>query len=95
MHRSRALRNKQYTFFITYQDNASQVAISLTNGADKLILTIRNNGLPFPDLRGHSTGMGLRIMSYRASLIGASLEIKSADSRGTRVTCSVPLEEKK
>jgi signal transduction histidine kinase len=74
---------------------ASQVAISLANGSDKLILTVRNNGLPFPDLQGHSTGMGLRIMNYRSSLIGASLEIKSAGAHGTRLTCSMPLEEKK
>ena len=39
--------------------------------------------------------MGLRIMNYRASLIGASLEIKSAGSHGTRLTCSVPLGEKR
>jgi signal transduction histidine kinase len=34
-------------------------------------------------------------MNYRASLIGASLEIKGASPRGTRVICSVPLEAKK
>ena len=70
---------------------AKRVGIGLANGADKLILTIRNDGRPFPDLKSRSTGMGLRIMNYRASLIGASLEIKSAGSRGTLVTCAVPL----
>ncbi len=69
---------------------ADRVGLSLANGADKLVLTVRNNGLPFPDLKGHSTGMGLRIMNYRASLIGAALEIKSAGPHGTRLTCSVP-----
>jgi signal transduction histidine kinase len=38
--------------------------------------------------------MGLRIMNYRASLIGASLEVKGI-GKGTRVTCSMPLEGKK
>jgi signal transduction histidine kinase len=74
---------------------ADEVSISLDNGSDQLVLTVCNNGRPFPDLKGHSTGMGLRIMSYRASLIGASLEIKSAGPNGARLTCSVPLEEKK
>jgi signal transduction histidine kinase len=74
---------------------ANHVGISLANGADKLILTVRNNGLPFPALKGQSTGMGLRIMNYRANLIGASLEIKSTGPHGTRLTCCVPLEEKK
>jgi two-component system sensor histidine kinase UhpB len=73
---------------------AKKVGISLANGSDRLVLTIQNDGLPFPDLQSHSTGMGLRIMNYRASLIGASLEVKGI-GKGTRVTCSMPLEGKK
>jgi signal transduction histidine kinase len=74
---------------------AKTVGISLANGADEVILTVHNDGLPFPNLKVPSTGMGLRIMNYRASLIGASLEIKGAGPRGTRVICSVPLDGKK
>ena len=74
---------------------AKTVGISLAKGSDKIILTVHNDGLPFPNLKGPSTGMGLRIMSYRANLIGASLEIKGDGPRGTRVICSVPLEGKK
>jgi signal transduction histidine kinase/FixJ family two-component response regulator len=74
---------------------AKRVNIALANGADKLTLTVQNDGLPFPDLRSHSTGMGLRIMNYRASLIGASLDIRAKGQNGTLVTCSVPLETKK
>jgi len=70
---------------------ARRVGIDLANGTDRLILTIQNNGLPFPDLKSRSTGMGLRIMNYRASLIGGSLEIKGTGRSGTCVTCSVPL----
>jgi signal transduction histidine kinase len=73
---------------------AKRVDISLSNGSDRLLLTIQNNGKAFPDLKSGSTGMGLRIMNYRASLIGASLEIKGVGTRGTLVTCSVPLEGK-
>ena len=73
---------------------AKRVGIDLANGSDRIVLTIQNNGLPFPDLKSHSTGMGLRIMNYRASLIGGSLEIKGTGQRGTRVTCSVPLAVK-
>ncbi len=74
---------------------AKTVGISLANGSDGIILTVQNDGLPFPNLKAPSTGMGLRIMNYRASLIGAALEIKGDDPRGTRVICSVPLEGKK
>ncbi len=74
---------------------AKRVAISLTNGADELVLKIQNSGIPFPDLKGRTMGMGLRIMSYRANIIGASLEIKGKGTKGTMVTCSLPLKVKK
>jgi signal transduction histidine kinase len=70
---------------------ADEVAINLANGVGKVTLMVSNNGLPFPDLQGRSTGIGLRIMNYRASLLGAALEIKSAGAHGSRLTCSVPL----
>jgi len=73
---------------------AKRVGIDLANGADRIVLTIQNNGLPFPDMQSRSTGMGLRIMNYRASLIGGALEIKGTGQRGTRVTCSVPVAGK-
>jgi signal transduction histidine kinase len=71
---------------------AKKVGINLSNGSDRLILTVQNDGKPFPDLSSRSTGMGLRIMNYRASLIGASLEVKGTGGKGTRVTCSVPVK---
>ena len=74
---------------------AKAIGISLANGSDELILTVQNDGLPFPNLKSPSTGMGLRIMNYRASLIGAALEIKGDGPQGTCVTCTVPREGKK
>lgn len=74
---------------------AKRVSIALANGDNHIVLTIQNSGRPFPALRSQVTGMGLRIMNYRARLIGASLNIKAAGNRGTLVICSVPLENKK
>jgi PAS domain S-box-containing protein len=74
---------------------AKTVGISLANGSGELILTVHNDGLPFPNLEVPATGMGLRIMNYRASLIGAELDIKGDGPRGTRLVCSVPLDGKK
>ncbi len=74
---------------------ATRVGITLTNGSSKVVLTVQNDGLPFPNMKGPSTGMGLRIMNYRANLIGASLEIKAAGPRGARLVCSVPLVARK
>lgn len=73
---------------------SNSVAISFAAEPQNLVLTIENNGLPFPDLQGRSTGMGLRIMNYRASLIGGSLDVRANGSQGTQVTCSVPLDAK-
>jgi len=74
---------------------AKRVGISLSNGSDKTVLMVVNDGLPFPPLQNPAAGMGLRIMNYRANLIGASLEIIGAGPRGTQVICSVPLEVRK
>ncbi len=73
---------------------ARKVAIKLSCNGGELGLTVLNTGLPFPDLDGKSTGMGLRIMNYRASLIGGSLTVQAAGPRGGAVvTCVVPLEQ--
>src|SRR4029077_7712338 len=45
----------------------------------------------------NTLGTGLRIMRYRADIIGAQLDISSARPQGTIVTCSVaqhPLPER-
>ncbi|HEB02108.1 MAG TPA: hypothetical protein ENI12_02635 [Nitrospirae bacterium] len=39
---------------------------------------------------GGVEGLGLRIMSYRAEIIGAQLKFDSAEGKGTTVKCSVP-----
>lgn len=73
---------------------AKRVTISLTSVPELLTLSVQNDGVPFPDLHGHSSGMGLRIMTYRASLIGGSVLIKANGSKGTLLTCSIPLDPK-
>jgi signal transduction histidine kinase len=70
--------------------SAKRVAIVLALRNGQLELAVRNEGKPFPDLRGHKKGMGLRIMNYRASLIGATLEIGPTE-QGARVSCKLPL----
>ncbi|MDB6065316.1 MAG: putative sensor protein [Pedosphaera sp.] len=72
---------------------AKLVSISLTSVSGKLILVIRNNGLPFPVSKTDKTGVGLRIMNSRAGIIGGSLAIRSQGDNGTIVTCTLPLVE--
>jgi signal transduction histidine kinase len=69
---------------------ASKVFISLAVSNDALNLTIKNDGMPFSRPPPGSR-MGLRIMNYRASTIGATLNIESLKKKGTILTCSLPL----
>jgi two-component system, NarL family, sensor histidine kinase UhpB len=69
------------------------VEIQLANGGNRLLLTIRNDGAPFPSVVSANAGLGLRIMSYRAQLIGASLEVKPGERAGAVVTCSLPVSK--
>ncbi len=70
---------------------ASQVSVSLVKQQDQLVLTIKNDGLPFCQPTNKNR-MGLRIMNYRASTINGTLEIKPLDKSGTVVTCCVPID---
>jgi two-component system sensor histidine kinase UhpB len=74
---------------------ARRVGIALATDADKLMLTIRNSGVPFPSVVSRNAGMGLRIMNYRANLIEASIEIKPGKPDGTIVTCKLPIPGKR
>jgi signal transduction histidine kinase len=71
---------------------ASQVSIGLVTSDDRLVMSIKNDGLPFAQPSGNSTRMGLRIMHYRANTIGATLEIKAAGKNGTIATCVLPIK---
>ncbi len=70
---------------------ASQVMIFLEGSPAKLAMAIKNNGIPFVPAAAKKNRMGLRIMNYRASTIGATLEIHPLDKRGTMVTCVLPI----
>jgi signal transduction histidine kinase len=70
---------------------ARQVSISLLKKNGHLILTIKNDGLPFNQPDPSKNRMGLRIMNYRANTIGAVLEVKPSEQSGTVVTCAVPI----
>jgi len=68
------------------------VWIVLANGPGRLNLTIRNDGVPFSGASAANTGMGLRIMNYRARVIGAAFEVGIDRESGTVVHCAVPIK---
>jgi two-component system CheB/CheR fusion protein len=64
---------------------ATQVNISLTGAGDRFMLEIQDNGSGFRLPLHESSGMGIRIMRYRARVIGATLNLKSEPNRGTQI----------
>lgn len=68
---------------------AREIIIRLEKKENLLALSIRDDGAGLPEHAGNGPGMGLRIMAYRASVIGASFHIERLPVRGTRVVCTL------
>ncbi|HWW01837.1 MAG TPA: PAS domain S-box protein [Candidatus Acidoferrum sp.] len=68
---------------------ASRVLIRLESSPARTILRVTDDGRGFPEPAPRSKGMGLRIMRYRAGMIGGVLSIDRNPAGGTTVTCSV------
>ncbi|WP_428559931.1 MAG: sensor histidine kinase [Solidesulfovibrio sp. DCME] len=67
-----------------------RIAISLDCGLDRrLILAVDDDGIGRRAAAGSPGGLGLRIMAYRARMIGALLSIDDVEAGGTRVVCSL------
>ncbi len=84
---------------------AGRVGIALARGAEQVRLRIRDDGRGFPEDAADSLprdvgaparpednrGMGVRIMHYRARVLGGRLDIRPGAGGGTVVTCTIPL----
>jgi signal transduction histidine kinase len=70
---------------------AGRITVGLAREEHQLRLWIEDDGIGWPPGSSPTGGVGLRIMNYRASLIGGTLAIGSAPHGGTRVTCVAPL----
>lgn len=70
---------------------AKNVTIELDSGPERISLSVKDNGIGFSPKTGKNKGMGLRIMQYRAAMLGGTLAIESDENGGTRVLCSVPI----
>ncbi|HMB90479.1 MAG TPA: PAS domain S-box protein [Rhodothermales bacterium] len=69
---------------------APHVRMLLASGWGRVRLRIVDDGIGFPeDLDEDRPGMGVRIMQYRARVIGATLEIARGVEKGTIITCTL------
>ena len=71
---------------------ANHITVSLEAHNGGVTLSIRDDGIGLVDQADTASGMGLKIMRYRASLIGATFSVETADDGGTLVTCTVGKE---
>jgi two-component system, chemotaxis family, CheB/CheR fusion protein len=76
---------------------ATDIRISLSQHPRKIVLEICDNGVgfvPHPSSETSATegGFGLRIMEYRASVLGGNLQLIPNDGTGITVRCIVPVK---
>jgi len=71
---------------------ATRIELILAVEPEQTQLIVEDNGFGFPETPTVGSGMGLRIMVYRAGMIGGTLKIAARPSGGVRVTCRVPRE---
>jgi two-component system CheB/CheR fusion protein len=69
---------------------SKNVAIGLSARKNGGTLTIRDDGCGFESV-SNNPGLGLRIMNYRAKMIGGSLDVQSLPGHGTVVSCLFPI----
>jgi len=67
---------------------ATRVVIGLSDADDCFELKVVDDGRGFARSMASMAGMGMRIMKYRAAMLGATLQVRSAPGQGTTVTCA-------
>jgi len=70
---------------------AAKIEVFLGKRDNSVIMTIEDDGEGLRSSQGSSGGMGIRIMNFRAGIIGGSLDIREVPGGGTCVTCICPV----
>ncbi len=66
---------------------AQKILISLSVEQGHVTLAVEDDGVGIPNIPFNPEGLGLRIMEYRARMIGGQFLIQSLPSHGTKVIC--------
>jgi PAS domain S-box-containing protein len=69
---------------------ATRVEIKLSATPEAFILAVSDNGIGFQKNSRRKKGIGLRIMNYRADMLGGALAIHKNSGQGIRVVCTAP-----
>jgi len=70
---------------------ARRIRITLSSTKAGVTLAVADDGIRFKKTARLPKGIGLRIMNYRADVIGAALVVGPGIGRGTEVICTVPV----
>ncbi len=73
-----------------HHGECGKIEVVLSQNDTSTFLSVLDDGKGFPERQQQNAGMGLKIMKYRAQLLGGSLLVTSQPDRGTLVQCSVP-----
>jgi two-component system sensor histidine kinase NreB len=68
---------------------ADKIGISLADQDGSWTMSVTDDGRGFAPRSQKHSGLGLRMMQFRAQLIGASLDIDAAPGKGVRITCAL------
>lgn len=69
---------------------ASLITLGLTSANGQIVLSVKDNGKGLPTNGSHrASGMGMRVMNYRAAMIGANVQLENVAEGGTLVKCTV------
>jgi PAS domain S-box-containing protein len=73
--------------------HAGHIDLALTSDRHQIRLEVRDDGVGVDPEAEKASGAGLRIMRYRAGVIGGTLDIRPRAAGGTLVTCILPTEK--
>jgi PAS domain S-box-containing protein len=70
---------------------ATKVSVHLASTQKHIRLRVVDNGTGFSKNWDTEGGLGVRIMQFRARLIGGNLEISDIPEKGATITCTIPI----
>lgn len=69
---------------------ANVILVGVHRTGNEIQLLIKDDGVGIPDTVDGGRGIGLKIMKYRARMIGSSLSVRRGQDGGTEVVCTIP-----
>jgi signal transduction histidine kinase len=68
----------------------TQVTIDLATAEGTLTLSVQDNGRGFDERNASNNGLGLKLMRYRAQMLGGDVTIANNKAGGVVVRCTCP-----